>query len=138
MQQLWIINTKRCYRTFRHVMLLRPSLSQPIDRNKFQSYVIWTSTTSSFSAVYSLFEMYWVCFSTLLHICFLSFDEAINLFLFQLCVDASRDEYFQRNFAWHAITQYSGDLTCNCKNATIIFLKPTPDQLVKDRLGLMV
>lgn len=53
-------------------------------------------------------------------------------------VDASRDEYFQRNFAWHAITQYSGELTCNCKNATIIFLKPVPDQAAKDRLGLMV
>lgn len=53
-------------------------------------------------------------------------------------LDSARDEYFQRNFAWHAITQYNGDLSCNCKNATIIFLKPIPDQLVKDRLGLMV
>lgn len=50
-------------------------------------------------------------------------------------IDSARDEYFARNFAWHAITQYSGELSCNCKNATIIYLKPVPDQLAKDRLG---
>lgn len=52
--------------------------------------------------------------------------------------ESAKDEYFQRNFAWHAITQYNGDLSCNCKNATIIYLKPVPDQSTKDRLGLMV
>lgn len=54
------------------------------------------------------------------------------------CIDSAMDEYFQRNFAWHAITQFGGEVTCNCKNATIIFLKPIPDQSSKDRLGLMV
>lgn len=34
--------------------------------------------------------------------------------------------------------RYSGEVSCNCKNATIIFLKPVPDQSAKDRLGLMV
>lgn len=53
-------------------------------------------------------------------------------------LESANDDYFKRNFAWHAITQYSGDVTCNCKNATIIFLRPTPDALAKDRLGLMV
>lgn len=47
-------------------------------------------------------------------------------------------EYFKRNFAWHAITQYTGDVTCNCENSTIMYLKPTPDASARDRLGLMV
>lgn len=61
-----------------------------------------------------------------------------NTYYIVFDIDSARDEYFARNFAWHAITQYSGELTCSCKNATIIFIKPVPDQLAKDRLGLMV
>lgn len=41
--------------------------------------------------------------------------------------DSVEDEYFKRNFAWHAIT-YSvddhPDTICNCKNATIVLVKP--------------
>lgn len=84
--------------------------------------------------------MYWVRLFSLFQYFkngILDDEYKVNL-IYYICIDAAKDEYFQRNFAWHAITQYSGDLTCNCKNATIIFLRPVPDQLAKDRLGLMV
>ncbi|XP_071055575.1 ionotropic receptor 25a [Onthophagus taurus] len=45
--------------------------------------------------------------------------------------------YFNRKFAWHAITQDKGDLKCNCRNATIIFAKPTLDPKYQDRLGII-
>lgn len=45
--------------------------------------------------------------------------------------------FFNRKFAWHAITQDKGDLKCNCKNATIIYAKPVIDTLYQDRHGLI-
>lgn len=51
--------------------------------------------------------------------------------------EAAREDYFERNFAWHAITQYKEDRTSNLKNATIMFLRPTPDSQSKDRLGVI-
>ncbi|KAF5269354.1 hypothetical protein FQA39_LY08746 [Lamprigera yunnana] len=33
-------------------------------------------------------------------------------------------DYFTRKFAWHLFTQDKGDLKCNCRNATVIFVKP--------------
>ncbi|KAF5277632.1 hypothetical protein FQA39_LY06125 [Lamprigera yunnana] len=32
---------------------------------------------------------------------------------------------FSKRFAWYVITQDKGDLTCNCRNATVIFVNPT-------------
>lgn len=52
--------------------------------------------------------------------------------------ESAKDEYFERNFAWHAITQYDGSITAVVRNATIMFLKPVPDLSAKDRLGLLV
>lgn len=70
---------------------------------------------------------------------FLLFISSVIIFSFVFSnVDASREEYFERNFAWHAITQYAGEVTCNCKNASIMYLKPVPDPAARDRLGLMV
>lgn len=51
--------------------------------------------------------------------------------------EAARKEYFERNFAWHAITQYPGDLSINLSNATLMILRPTPDAESKDRLGVI-
>lgn len=51
--------------------------------------------------------------------------------------ESAKKEYFDRNFAWHAITQQRGDLTANLDNATIMFLRPVPDSKAKDRLGVM-
>lgn len=45
--------------------------------------------------------------------------------------------YFNRKFAWHAITQDKNDLKCNCKNATVIFARPLIDNQYQDRLGLI-
>lgn len=45
--------------------------------------------------------------------------------------------YFNRKFAWHAITQDKGDLKCACKNATVMFVKPMIDNQYQDRLGLI-
>lgn len=45
--------------------------------------------------------------------------------------------FFNRKFAWHAITQDKGDLKCVCKNATIMFVKPLVDNQYQDRLGLI-
>lgn len=44
---------------------------------------------------------------------------------------------FSRKFAWHAITQDDGDVKCGCKNATIMFVKPSPNAAYMDRLGTM-
>lgn len=52
-------------------------------------------------------------------------------------LESAKKEYFERNFAWHAITQTRGDLSCNVDNATVMFLQPTPDSKNKDRLGIM-
>ncbi|KAF5270318.1 hypothetical protein FQR65_LT05506 [Abscondita terminalis] len=46
-------------------------------------------------------------------------------------------EYFSRKFAWHVITQDRNDLKCNCRNATIIYVKPAVDNQYQDRLGLL-
>lgn len=45
--------------------------------------------------------------------------------------------FFNRKFAWHAITQDKGDLKCGCKNATIMFAKPIIDAQYQDHLGLI-
>lgn len=45
--------------------------------------------------------------------------------------------FFNRKFAWHAISQDKGDLKCNCKNATIVFAKPVIDTTFQDRHGLI-
>lgn len=55
-----------------------------------------------------------------------------------MSTESAKREYFERNFAWHAITQFNGDLSCNCDNATIMFLRPIPTASSRDRLGLMV
>ncbi|XP_055372265.1 ionotropic receptor 25a [Condylostylus longicornis] len=52
-------------------------------------------------------------------------------------LEAARSEYFKRNFAWHAITQYNGDLSCSCENATVMFLKPIGNVTSRDQLGML-
>lgn len=49
--------------------------------------------------------------------------------------EAAKREFFERNFAWHVITQYDEPLTCTCDNATVMFLKPVADPSTKERLG---
>ncbi|KAK4882739.1 hypothetical protein RN001_006058 [Aquatica leii] len=46
-------------------------------------------------------------------------------------------DYFTRKFAWHVITQDKGELKCNCRNATIIYVKPAIDNQYQDRLGFL-
>lgn len=58
-------------------------------------------------------------------------------FLKIFLVESARKDYFERNFAWHAITQFKGDLSANLNNATIIFLRPSPESSSKDRLGII-
>ncbi|KAG8281110.1 hypothetical protein J6590_065156 [Homalodisca vitripennis] len=41
---------------------------------------------------------------------------------------ANVNRYFNKKFAWHAITQEKGQLKCSCSNATILFVKPELDQ----------
>ncbi|XP_053673131.1 ionotropic receptor 25a [Anopheles nili] len=50
-------------------------------------------------------------------------------------LESAKNDYFERNFAWHVITQEQKDLTCNVENATIMFLRPISDSSSKDRLG---
>lgn len=50
---------------------------------------------------------------------------------------ANNIQYFGRKFAWHAITQDKGDLKCNCKNATVMFVRPLNDPANQDRMGLI-
>lgn len=44
---------------------------------------------------------------------------------------------FVRKFAWHAITQEDGDIKCACKNATVMFVKPSQNTAFTDKLGKM-
>lgn len=48
---------------------------------------------------------------------------------------ADLNNFFGRKYSWFALTQDKGDLTCGCKEATVIYLKPNPEAGSRDRLG---
>nr|AFC91757.2 putative ionotropic receptor IR25a [Cydia pomonella] len=48
---------------------------------------------------------------------------------------ADENQYFGRKTAWFALTLDKGDISCGCKDATIVYMKPTPDAKSRDRLG---
>ncbi|CAK1555436.1 unnamed protein product [Leptosia nina] len=48
---------------------------------------------------------------------------------------ANENQYFGRKTAWFALTLDKGDVSCGCKDATIVYMKPTPDAKSRDRLG---
>ncbi|GBP52444.1 Ionotropic receptor 25a [Eumeta japonica] len=51
-------------------------------------------------------------------------------------LDAADDnQYFGRKTAWFAISLEKGDISCTCKDATIVYMRPTPDAKSRDRLG---
>uniref|UniRef100_A0A8D8MDM1 Glutamate receptor ionotropic, kainate 3 n=1 Tax=Culex pipiens TaxID=7175 RepID=A0A8D8MDM1_CULPI len=52
-------------------------------------------------------------------------------------LESAKREFFERNFAWHAITQFQGELSSNIENATIMLLRPVSDSKSKDRLGVI-
>uniref|UniRef100_A0A1B6MPB2 Ionotropic glutamate receptor L-glutamate and glycine-binding domain-containing protein n=1 Tax=Graphocephala atropunctata TaxID=36148 RepID=A0A1B6MPB2_9HEMI len=41
---------------------------------------------------------------------------------------ANINRYFNRKFAWHAITEDKGQLKCSCTNATVLFVNPELEQ----------
>lgn len=47
--------------------------------------------------------------------------------------DAVKPEFFERNFAWHAITQFEDNLEFKKANTSVMFLKPVGS--TKDRMG---
>ncbi|XP_055858527.1 ionotropic receptor 25a [Episyrphus balteatus] len=53
----------------------------------------------------------------------------------KMVLESVKPEYFERNFAWHAITQNEGEVRSQRDNATIMFLKPIAYQRNRDRLG---
>lgn len=54
----------------------------------------------------------------------------------KLVLDAAqKNSYLNRKFAWHAITQDLGELKCNVKNGTILFVKPVVNANYQNRLG---
>nr|BAR64798.1 ionotropic receptor [Ostrinia furnacalis] len=48
---------------------------------------------------------------------------------------ADENQYFGRKTAWFALSLDKGDITCGCKDATIVYMRPTPDAKSRDRLG---
>ncbi|KAI8421538.1 hypothetical protein MSG28_009573 [Choristoneura fumiferana] len=48
---------------------------------------------------------------------------------------ADENQYFGRKTAWFALSLDKGDISCGCKDATIVYMKPTPDAKSRDRLG---
>ena len=50
-------------------------------------------------------------------------------------IESVKPAFFERNFAWHAITQNEGDVTSKKDNATIMFLKPVVYPQYRERLG---
>ena len=55
-----------------------------------------------------------------------------------LCFSESvKPAYFERNFAWHAITLSEGDVTTKRDNATVMLLRPKAYHNLRDRYGLL-
>uniref|UniRef100_A0ABK9MJX4 Ionotropic receptor 25a n=1 Tax=Glossina morsitans morsitans TaxID=37546 RepID=A0ABK9MJX4_GLOMM len=50
-------------------------------------------------------------------------------------LEAVKPAYFQRNFAWHVITQDEGEIASKRDNATLMFLKPVVYAQRRERLG---
>ncbi|XP_050348568.1 ionotropic receptor 25a isoform X2 [Nymphalis io] len=48
---------------------------------------------------------------------------------------ANENQYFGRKTAWFALSLDKGDIGCGCKDATIVYMRPTPDVKSRDRLG---
>ncbi|XP_032516645.2 ionotropic receptor 25a [Danaus plexippus] len=48
---------------------------------------------------------------------------------------ANENQYFGRKTAWFALSLDKGEISCGCKDATIVHIKPTPDANSRDRLG---
>ena len=48
---------------------------------------------------------------------------------------ADSNNFFGRKYSWYALTQDKGDLSCDCREATVVFLKPNPEATSRDRLG---
>lgn len=48
---------------------------------------------------------------------------------------ADENQYFGRKTAWFALSLDKGDISCGCKDATIVYMRPTPDAKSRDRLG---
>ncbi|EDV57772.2 ionotropic receptor 25a [Drosophila erecta] len=55
----------------------------------------------------------------------------------RMVLESVKPEYFERNFAWHAITQNEGEISSQRDNATIMFMKPMAYTQYRDRLGLL-
>lgn len=45
----------------------------------------------------------------------------------RVLVEVEKLHYFTKKFAWFAITQNSGNLSCNCLNSSIIHIHPIND-----------
>ncbi|XP_053959026.1 ionotropic receptor 25a isoform X1 [Anastrepha ludens] len=58
-----------------------------------------------------------------------------NLMSIRLVLESVKPAYFERNFAWHAITQSEGEVSSQRDNATIMFLKPISYAQNRDRFG---
>ncbi|KAI8125865.1 Ionotropic receptor 25a [Lucilia cuprina] len=52
-------------------------------------------------------------------------------------LESVKPAFFERNFAWHAITQNEGEVSSKRDNATIMFLKPVVYPQNRERLGLL-
>ncbi|XP_075152081.1 ionotropic receptor 25a [Haematobia irritans] len=50
-------------------------------------------------------------------------------------LESVKPAFFERNFAWHAITQNEGEVSSKRDNATIMFLKPVVYPQNRERLG---
>ncbi|XP_071447959.1 ionotropic receptor 25a [Hetaerina americana] len=48
---------------------------------------------------------------------------------------ANTNKLFGRQFAWHVITKERGALKCGCSNATVLLVKPEPEQSSRLRLA---
>ncbi|KAG8222734.1 Ionotropic receptor 25a [Ladona fulva] len=48
---------------------------------------------------------------------------------------ANTNKLFGRKFAWHVVSKESGPLKCSCANATVLYVKPEPEQGSRLRLS---
>ncbi|XP_045465675.1 ionotropic receptor 25a-like [Harmonia axyridis] len=47
---------------------------------------------------------------------------------------ASRNSLLVKTFAWHAITVDEGDITCDCSEGRVLFIKPVIDPMFEERI----
>ncbi|XP_031338058.1 ionotropic receptor 25a-like [Photinus pyralis] len=56
----------------------------------------------------------------------------------KLVLNEANDSFFTPRFSWYILTQDSEDVKCNCRNATIVQVRPVRDESHRKRLEFLI